>query len=225
MRRFPVLTFVLFVGVALVERGVARATIIDDFSEGPVYMQVTDNYPGQSVVQDGLSTSAVIGGERSVHAGTQQLATLSIDTEASRFRFSADSSFGYFTLQYGASTPLEVNLRADGSDQFLINISELTPVSWPASCDFRVKDGDVWSSYDFGDDLVHLNGPGQLTIPFSCFQGDLTCVQSIKIDVARFTPNCCIAFDSITTVPEPGAFALLLTAGLALLAYAWKRGR
>lgn len=49
-------------------------------------MEVT-TLPGQTVIQDGLSTSAVIGGVRSTYVGSLGLASLSIDSAAGRFVF------------------------------------------------------------------------------------------------------------------------------------------
>src|SRR5262245_6794230 len=197
--------------------GAASALTIDDFDQGPLFLQVS-NLTGQTVVQNGLDPSHVIGGARSTYAGSLSNATLQITTPANagQFSFSADSSWGYFTLLYGSAAPLGANLLADGSDRFVMNISSLTPGLYRGIFGFKVESGDKWFTYYFGNDLFNLNGPGILTIPFSRFAGaDLTQVQQILIDVGRFEPSFQIRLDSITTVPEPSPLALL---ALALLA-------
>jgi hypothetical protein len=206
--------------------GISWASTIDDFSQGALSLQATDYLPGQTAVQEGLSASAVIGGVRSVYAGSVDLATLSIDPAVGRFLFSADSSWGYFTLQYGDTIPLAANLSGDGSNQFLINIDELTPGLWRGDFSFEIKSNDEWSSCGFDDDLFALNGPGQLTIPFSRFQGaDLTHIQAIRIHVGRFEPTFRIGIDSIMTIPEPGTLTMLLGLGICLALFAYKKSR
>ncbi len=203
--------------------GISRATTIDDFSQGDLFLLATSPYRHQSVVQEGLGTSAVIGGVRSVYAGTLEVGSLSIDSAVGRFLFSADSSWGYFSLEYGSTTPLSADLCADGSDRFVINIDELTPGLWRGIFEFEVSSDDTWCVYNFGEDIVDLNGPGQLTIPFSCFPGvDFTDVQTIKIDVGRFEPTYRIGITSIMTVPEPGMLTMLLGLGVGLTLLVYK---
>jgi hypothetical protein len=202
---------------------IVSATVIDDFSQGALFVQVT-NYAGQTLYQNGLSTSDVIGGSRSTYAGTVGLATAEIDTSAGTFRFSSDSSFGYFTLTYGATTPLGANLLADGSDRFLVSIAQVTTGLWRSGFFFGVETGGTWRSYSFGGDLTALDGSGVVTIPFSRFPGaDMADVQAIGISASRFEPNRQIIIDSvITTVPEPSSLPFL-AAGLGALAFVSKR--
>lgn len=111
-----------------------------------------------------------------------------------------------------------------GAIGFLLIIDELTPGLWRGLYRFSIQSNDAWSDCSFSNELFGLNGPGQLTIPFSRFQGaDFTHVQTIKIDMARFEPTFRIGIDSIMTVPEPGALALLLTSLLGALAYVWRK--
>jgi len=188
---------------------IASATVIDDFSQGPLFIQET-NYPGQKIYQNGLNTSDVIGGSRSLDVGSVGLATAIIDTSAGSFRFSSDSSFGYFTLTYGATTPLNDNLLADGSDRFLVSIAQMTTGSWRSAFLFGVETGGTWRYHNFASDLNALNGSGVLTIPFSRFQGaDMTDVQAILIQTIRFEPNRQITIDSVVTgIPEPSPLTL-----------------
>ena len=198
---------------------IASATVIDDFSQGSLSVQVT-NYAGQTLYQNGLSASGVIGGSRSIYAGSLGLATAEINTSAGQFRFISDASFGYFTLTYGATTPLGANLLAEGSDRFLVSIAQVTTGFWRSGFFFGVETGGTWRSYSFGGDLAALNGSGVLTIPFSRFPGaDMTDVQAIGISASRFEPNRQIIIDSvITTVPEPSSLPFF-AAGLGALAF------
>jgi len=190
-------------------------------------MQVS-NLTGQTILQNGLPTSSVIGGSRSVYAGTTggDSAVATIETSTGLFNFRTYSDFGYFKLTYGSAvSPLGINLASGGNNSFELSIADLTPGLWRGSFDFKVDTGGGFKSYGFGGDLAKLNGSGNLIIPFSSFTGaDMTQVRVIEIDVARFEPTFHIAFDSITTIPEPSTVALLAS-GLATLVCARKRLR
>jgi len=199
----------------------AAGLVVDDFTQGQLSLQVS-NLTGQTVLLSGLDPGHVLGGSRSVYAGTLGVASLDIVTpSASDFLFTAVSSFGYFTLSYGSSAPLNVNLLADGSDQFVLNVASLTPGLYRGIFDFNLESGNRWYSYDFSQSLFQLNAPGQIAIPFSGFAGaDLAHVQGLEVDVARFEPTFHIGLNSITTVPELSPAALV---GLGLLSLALRR--
>jgi hypothetical protein len=196
---------------------VASAAVIDDFSQGPLSFQVT-NVSGQIIYQTGLSTSDVLGGARSVYAGSLIQATAVIDTSAREFRFSSDSSFGYFTLtEGGAFPPSGTDLTADGSDAFAINITQLTIKPVRGIFDFEVETLGAWYGYDLQNDFNGLNGFGTVTIPFSSFPGvDMRYVQAVRINAVRFKPSSQIVIGSITTVPEPSALSLFSGAFVVL---------
>lgn len=194
------------------------ASVIDDFSAGP--LTLTANDAGQSVLQTGLAESAVMGGSRSVYARSLQSGSLDIDPLAGEFRFTSEVSFGYFTLQYGGSPSFPANLLAGGNDRFVINITELTPGLWRGLFSFEIQSGNQWFRYGFDRDVFALTAPAELSIPFSRFPvADLAHVQGLRLDVARFEPGFTIAMDSIQAVPEPAVAALCLL-GLT----AWARG-
>ncbi len=210
-------TFRLCAATALLLRvtGAASAAVIDDFTQGPVFLQAT-NYAGTTIMQYGLNPSAIIGGSRSVYIGSLGQATLQIGTPGAEglFRFNAVSNFGYFTIGYGTTTPLNANLAAGGNDRFVLSVSSLTPGLSRGSFDLSVRSARGSYTYDFVLDMIALNAPGQISIPYSRFPGvDFTFVQSIELDVTRFEPTFQIALGSISTVPEPsalGLFALVL---------------
>ena len=196
----PILCFASILALAVTAQ-IASAVVIDDFSQGALFIQATNN-SGQTVYQNGLDTSDVIGGSRSVYAGSVGGSTTAeIDTSAGQFLLTTDSSaFGYFSLEYGATTPLGANLTADGSDRFLINISESTLRFSRAAVSFGVETGGTWYYYNFANDLIALNGPGILTIPFSDFTGaNMTNIRAINIESSRFEPGNQIEIASIMT--------------------------
>jgi hypothetical protein len=205
----------------------SRALVIDDFNSGPLTLQVT-NLSGQTVLQNGLPTTSVIGGSRLVYGGTtgRDLAVESIDTTAGRFNFINYSDFGYFRLTYGSlASPLGMDLTLGGNHSFELSIADLTPGLGRGNFDFKVDTGTGFIRARFGADLFGLNGPGNVIIPFSSFAGaDMTHVRVIEIEVGRFEPTFHIAIDSITTVPEPSIVACL-SAGLATLFYSRRRFR
>ena len=188
----------------------SQAAIIDDFNQGTLSFQVT-NYSGSAFLQSGLSLTSVLGGSRSVYAGTLELATCSIANPEGKFSFRSDSSFGYFKLQYGVPAALNADLTSDSSDRFVLNLSGLTAGLWRGLFTFSVETGNSWHNYDFSRDLFALSGPGSLTIPYSRFSGaDFAHVQAITIDVGRFEPGFQIALDSLVTIPEPSMVSLWL---------------
>ena len=197
---------------------VSSGAVIDDFGQGALSIQVT-NVTGQTILQTGLSISDVLGGTRSVYAGSLTQATAVVDTSAHQFRFSSDSSFGYFTLTEGeTSSPFATDLTADGSDAFAIHIIQFTFTPTRGIYDFEVQTFGSWHTYDLLNDLAGINGSGTVTIPFSSFTGvDMRYVQAVRIDVARFEPSSQIVIGSITTVPEPSLVALFAGA-VAVLA-------
>ncbi len=205
-------SFVLSVS-SLVSSLVSSAAVIDDFSQGALSIQVT-NVSGQTVYQTGLSTADVLGGARSVYAGSLTNATAVIDTSAREFRFSSDSSFGYFTLTEGGTfSPSGTDLTADGSDAFAINITQLTFKPFRGVYAFEVETYGSWYAYNLLGDLAGLNGSGIVTIPFSSFAGvDMRHIQAVGIEVTRFEPSSQIVIGSITTVPEPSAQVLFFGA-------------
>jgi hypothetical protein len=198
---------------------VGPAAVIDDLSQGALSIHVT-NLTGQTVSQTGLNPADVLGGARSVYAGSLTQATAVVDTSAAQFRFSSDSSFGYFTLTEGeTSSPFGTDLTADGSDAFAIHVAQLTFKPSAGIYDFEVETSGSWHTYDFLSNIAGINGSGTLTIPFSSFAGvDMRNVQAVRIDVARFQPSSQIVIGSITTVPEPSSLALF-AAVLAVLPF------
>ncbi len=203
------------------------ALVIDDFRSGPLTLQVT-NLTGQTVLQNGLPTTSVIGGSRSVYGGTtgRDSAIELIDTTTGRFNFFNYSDFGYFKLTYGsAASPLGINLTSGGNNSFELSIADMTPGLWRGIFDFKVDTGAGFKRYGFGGDLAKLNGSGDLIIPFSSFPGaDMTQVRVIEIDVARLEPTFHFALDSIRAVPEP-SIVVFLASGLATLVYSRKYAR
>lgn len=103
-------------GSVMVAPPVVPALVIDDFTQGalPTIQGTNTSQFGTTVVQTGLNPALVLGGTRSVFVGSLTLATARIETGKGRFHFSADNNYGYFKLDWGSVTPLDLNLSAGG---------------------------------------------------------------------------------------------------------------
>lgn len=214
---------VIFIGALASGTGPASALVIDDFSQGAISITAT-NVTGQTVVENGLDPSSALGGSRSIYVGSLSQAAANVDTAKGRFNFRADASFGYFTLDWGSVTPLNLNLTTGGNNEFVLNFVDVTPVTYPGLFYFRVKSGNIWAAYDFSGDFHNAFNTqtfGTLTIPFSQFvRADLTQVSAIELVVDRFQPVSALSIDSIiTAVPEPTAPTLLGLASLLSLSF------
>lgn len=177
----------------------ADAAVIDNFSEGAGLLQPTNYSPAVVVLQTGLNTNSTIGGTRRLSAQTQNHATLQVDTAPGELSFEAVSGFGYFAVAYGTESPLGVDLKADGSDAFLLTFSN---VSMPS----LVRGGYVFRvngiSYDLLPKLATINGSGTIRIPFSHFSTATQFVANqISLEAIRVESQYRLVLDSIVTVP------------------------
>ena len=208
---------ILCVIASLVLSNVTKAVVIDDFSVGSIALSPT-SVTGETQIQTPLPEANVLGGTRRVYAGTLASATLEIDANAGRFDFSADSSYGYFELEYGNPTPLNVDLLADGADRFRLSVLDVAiggAPSVPVFLDIETASG--FSSLPLGADLVALNGPGLLDIPFAdFFSADFTDVRSVKLRGLRIQQGIELSLGSLTTVPEPGTLGLLMLGAMMI---------
>lgn len=209
--------------VLLLAATTARALVIDDFTQGALSLSAT-NHDGPTLMQSGLNPALVLGGTRSVYVGSLGLANVSTDPIKGRFRFTANQSFGYFTLGWGTVTPLNVNLTEGGNNQFRFELTDSSPSFSAGIFQLRVKSGNNWFYTDIKPDLTSaLNGQsfGVMNIPFTRFAGaNFTAVQAIELDAARVPAGQSLQFDFISTVPEPSALALV---GMALGIGLWRR--
>jgi hypothetical protein len=220
----PTIRSLILVSVLAVTSQVASAVVIDNFTQGALFIQAT-NFNGQTLHQDGLSTADVFGGSRSVRFASLGIVTAVIDTSAGQFSFTTSvSSLGYFTLTYsGLQSTTGADLTADENDSFALNIGALSLTVATGIHEFDVETSGSWYTYDFSRDLLALDGPGILTIPFSSFQGaNMTQVQAIEINVARFAPSSNIVIESVMTVPEPSVLTIL-AGGLAAFTFTVRR--
>lgn len=101
-----------------------NALIIDDFGEGAIIVSRVDENPTMAQ-QTGLDPNKVLGGEREILVGefSTFIQTMTIDTVSEHMIFETDeNTLGYLDLYYGTdSSPLNFDLRAYGSDAFLID--------------------------------------------------------------------------------------------------------
>lgn len=188
----------------------ADAAVIDNFSQGAALLQPTNYWPAAVVLQTGLNTNSTIGGTRRLSAQTQNQATLQVETNRGELSFEAVNDFGYFTLGYGTESPLSVDLKADGSDAFLLTFSNVsTPGLWRGIYTFRVNG----IGYDLLPKLAAINGRGTIRIPFSHFSTAAQFVANqITLEGARVESSYRLVLDSIVTALPPLS-AVTLTAG------------
>ncbi len=177
----------------------AGAAVIDSFNQGAALLEPTNYSPAVVVLQTGLNTNSTIGGTRRLSAQTQNQATLQVETVPGELSFDAVSDFGYFTVGYGTESPLGVDLRADGSEAFLLTFSNVSmPGLWRGSYTFRVNG----IGYDLLHDLAGINGSGTIRIPFSRFSTAAQFVANqISLEASRVESQYRLVLDSIVTVP------------------------
>ena len=208
----------------------ASAIIIDDYIDGSIIVESLDLSPGVTELQAGLDSATVVGGTRSLYAGTLSPVTtgakIQIETVKNRFHFWSDpNQFGYFDVTYGSESHLGLDLIGAGDDRFVISYVD-TSALWRGGYAISIYTGDpvapVRSTHDFSEVFfAHLQDAsyGELVIPFSVFSGDpdLTRVQKIQINGSRVEPGAHIGFESIVSAPEPSAISLF-AAGLLVAA-------
>ena len=85
--------------------------------------------------------------------GSLSLATVSTELIKGRFQFAANSSFGYFKLDWGSVTLLNANL-ANGHNRFQLDFVDTTPNMTFSLFDLRVKSGGTWFSYQIANDFT-----------------------------------------------------------------------
>jgi hypothetical protein len=112
------------------------------------------------------------------------------------FDFEVVSSAGYFRVEYGTEAPLGVDLKADGSEAFLLSFSH---VSRPLYGTWDLFVNGV--RYSLRNDLVAINGRGTIRSPFSRFSASPTfVVDQITLDAGRVEQPNRFVLDSIVTV-------------------------
>jgi hypothetical protein len=176
----------------------AQGAVIDDFTQGGTLLQPTQYIPAMVALQTGLDTNSTIGGTRRLTAQTQNQATLQVDTEPGEFFFEAVADWGYFKVEYGTEAPLGLDVRADGSEAFLLSFSNVSmPGLWRGLYYFRVNG----ISHDLLRDLAAIHGRGTIRIPFSRFStAPNFIVNQISFEAGRVEPRYRLVLDSIVTV-------------------------
>jgi hypothetical protein len=183
--------------------------------------------------QDGLDPNYVIGGSRfiSFRSFAVPPSTLTVDDAADTLDVSPGGCCTYLTMRYGGTNnPLQLNLRDDGSDRFVVTFADLTseiPFSLPS---IFVTDEQGRGANILSQTVAQPTAPFSLVIPFSQFSNvDWTAIRSIEIGVSRYggginASGKSFSLDSIVTVPEPES---VLAASLAfgLLAVTFTRCR
>jgi hypothetical protein len=109
------------------------------------------------------------------------------------------SDDGYFRVEYGTENPLGIDLRADGSEAFLLSFSGVfMPSLWRGLYNFQVNG----IRYDLLRELAGIKESGTIRIPFSRFSTGPTFVANqISLDAGRVEAPYRLVLDSIVTIP------------------------
>lgn len=179
------------------------AVNIDDFSVGP--LEMTEE---SVILQEGLDSSSVIGGNRTLFARALDETSFSARVNTTLNAFSFESSrFGYFTLTYSIDPNSQIDLLASGNTAFLLDFSYVHPDFRRGIYELTVND----VSYDFARELFSIEGPGEVIIPFSEFTDQSTFIpREISLRAARVEPGLRLEISSITAIPEPSITGLLI---------------
>jgi hypothetical protein len=195
---------------------------IDDFRSGALWLETDSHNPGVTELQSGLDPASVAGGERSVHLESISGTTsIRIDPVSGSFTLSptvteTSRSTGYWTLKYGTTSPLNLDLLATGDTAFALAFEQLpypTPITlWVSS-----------PSSGFHYYSVPYQQSPLILVPFSKFPGvDFSSIDRITIDAIRMSRET--RLNGIYTVPEPSIGVLGLLAGTGGLSF-WRDKR
>lgn len=219
----------------------AQIVVIDDFDSG------TFAWGADGGVEDTLSQTGttIIGGRRDMTITSSAVYFVSVDKEApdgprSVFAFfdtedgpGATTPGAIVTLDY--SEPFNLDLSSHPSAAFQVNITavDLDPSSADLAMSFTIYDGLGGQSKS---ETIHFRGAANYYFPLSQFSasggGQPVSVASInritfKVEfpdrATHMNLFTAISIDSITAVPEPSHYAMIV--GLGLMGFGWWRRR
>jgi len=209
-------------------RTLGAAVTIDDFSAGPLDVTLTPSSPSSTLVQTGLPTASVIGGNRKHHAilngptlpGTE--ARIVTDTSVETYRLTSTADIEATRLDYGlgpASEPgpaLDLDLSAFNAFRFdVISSVEsgVTSITLRSGLNEDTPMGVTSDRFTFPASAT----PYSQMILFSSF---FDLVDFSDIDFIRVQGGGAAGLDyildGIFVVPEPATLALTLLGIIAL---------
>ena len=165
---------VLMVCVAALPVERVRAIVIDDFSTGPMAIEVV-RLQTKSATMSLLPPSQTLGGARYVTLNglgptAASSVRVSIDTTASEFLYDADpgATAANFVVKYGAAQSLQADLTADGSNAIVFDF---------AFANFEPGGGnfDIYLSTQLGSRYLYVPvansaAPFSLVLPYQAFK-------------------------------------------------------
>ena len=211
--------WIVFLSVWIGAAGGLKARVIDDFNLGPYFLVGANATVNQT--QTGLNPDHVLGGSRfiSFRSFTIPPSTLTVAGAAGTLSVTPGGCCTYLTMRYGdTSNPLNVNLRDDGNDRFVVTFAGLTSDISLSLPSIGVIDNQGHFANILSQFAVQPVAPFSMTIPYSQFTNiDWTNIRSIEIAVSRYGggtggPGKSFSLDSIVTVPEPAGFSLSVIA-------------
>ena len=207
---------------------VSADIIIDDYETGPA--TVTTAAPDQTEygTQSGLPTGHVAGGVRHEDFTVNQYAfPATIQIGGGVMNWTAGNSAAYWNIIYngnpgGPGHAGQLNLNLTGYERFELTF---TRVERSMSGHIRVQSG-----FSYPSAYVQVTEPGVYPVDLTSFGS----VNWVDIDMIRLEFSTGYKYgggvhtemiSDFRVVPEPGTLVLLLSGGLGLLAYAWRRRR
>lgn len=176
----------------------SAAVLVDDFSDGPLSLTVTDSL----LSQRNLDPDRVASGVRHLDVSR---GPVSLEVSDGAFvATTGDAGRGYFTLMYGLDEPLGLDFTSDGHDRLLIRFGEIDPNGLPPMW-FSVNTELPPRSNAPGPSRTSIPSAGGVyEIPFSSYpEVDFTDVSTFAIDVIRMNPGASFTIEEVRTAGPP----------------------
>jgi hypothetical protein len=202
MERF--LSYILWL---FVTKELPAAVIIDDFRTGALAFTSTT-----TIRQNGLDTSHVWGGQRTVSGNALNAAAMDAQVDTTKGVFSYSSqSYGYFTLSYIIDSQRQMDLIGAGYTAFRMDFSYVDPSFWRGLYDLTVNG----VRHNVSTPLFAVEGAGVIEVPFSRFTNQPTFTpREIIFSASRVEPNLRMELSSLSVIPEPRIPLLLAIAAV-----------
>lgn len=164
---------ILVAYLAVVVARPASAVVIDDFSAGPLSLEAI-RYQPKSVTVSSLPVDQTVGGSRAVGLSAlgptaASSVRVSVDTDASEFRYDADpgATAANFLVRYGTTQNLQANLLADGANAIVFDFAFANFESGGGNFDLQLvtQPGSRYLYWPIANSTV----PFSLVVPYRAF--------------------------------------------------------
>jgi hypothetical protein len=208
---------------------VVTAVVLDDYSVGPLAFS-SFNSASNDILQSNLDPEHVFGGTRSVSfyfVGPAPGNSMTLDTTAGELRVNPSlQCCTELTVSYGSpTTPLHLNLTADGSDRFLFKFGQIDKALVYAIPFFTLTDSQNHSFQPLRNVPLPANPQSgfSLEVPFAQLTGiNVADIRSLSYQIGRYPPGASFSLDDIRTVPEPATAGVVAMAVIATALH-WRK--